>query len=257
MIYAASKIIWALLSPLNLVAVLLLAAAGFWRFSRKVAFATAALAVFLFFIAGLTPLGYDALARLENETQRTAQTDLPKEISGIIILGGTFDANLSAARDSVTVNDSMERVMEGLRLARKYPRAITVFSGGEGGLLLRGRPESRELMRWMGQAGYDPDDFVFEEKSRNTWENVQFTMDMMNPGREDIWIVVTSAYHMPRTMMAFRALGWQGRVIPWPVDYRTDGVMRWFTPGFDVVGNAYKAGLALHEFAGMIAYGMK
>ena len=255
MFFIASKILWALVSPLNFVLLLLLAGAGLSIFCRRAARFLVAAGILLLFVVGVTPLGPNLLASLENRYQRPAE--LPKQITGIIILGGTFDGELSAARNTLAVNDNMERVIEGLRLARHYPLAIAVFSGGEGRLMKQRRPESREIMRWMSETGYSLDDFVFEEESRNTWENIQFTQDMINPGPQEIWIVVTSAYHMPRAMTMFDKLGWAGTIIPWPVDYRTDGKMRWLPNRFDVAGNVYKTDLAVHEFTGMMAYGLK
>lgn len=256
MSYVISKLVWAVVSPLNLVAILLLSGVLAWFFCRKGAKTLWFLGAAIFIITGITPVGPNMLASLENR-YRQKQAELPKEISGIIILGGTFDADLSAARRTIAVNDSMERVMEGLRLARKFPRAITVFSGGEGGLIRQGRPEAREVMHWLERTGYDPARFEFEDKSRNTWENIKFTQDLMNPGPQEIWIVVTSAYHMPRAMMLFKEAGWPGQVIPWPVDYRTDGKRRWMPPAFDVAGNVYKTDLALHELIGMAAYKLR
>lgn len=251
MYFALSKILWAVVSPLNFIFLLLLAGAGASVFCRKAARFLIASAIVLFFIAGITPLGPNLLASLENRYERPEK--LLERITGIVILGGTFDGELSAARNALAVNDSMERVIEGLRLARQHPLAMTVFSGGEGHLLKQGRPEAREVMRWMSETGYHTDDFLFEEKSRNTQENIQFTKDMVNPGPREVWVVVTSAFHMPRTMELFRKLDWPGTVIPWPVDYRTDGKIRLLPQRFDVAGNVYKTDLALHEWAGMAA----
>lgn len=234
---------------------MLLAGAGAYFYCRKLAVLLVSVSIFLLFFIGITPTGPDLLVALENSY--AAPSKLPKEVTGIIILGGTFDADLTAARNSLAVNDSMERVMEGLRLARLYPKAITVFSGGTGRMFVQGRPEAHEIMRWLGRSGYNADDFLFEDKSRNTWENVTFTRDMLNPGAQKVWIVVTSAYHMPRAMKAFEILGWQGTIIAWPTDYRTDGKMRWLPDRFDVAGNFYKTDLAIHEFAGIIAYGLR
>ena len=255
MFFPASKIVWMLVSPLNLILLLLLSGAVLFFLCRKAGIALTGLSIFLMFFIGVTPVGPDLLTALENSY--AIPSEPPAEVTGIIILGGTFDADLSAARNSLAVNDSMERVMEGLRLARRFPRAITVFSGGTGRMFEQGRPEAHEIMRWMGSAGYSSDDFLFEEKSRNTWENVAFSRDLLNPGAQDVWIVVTSAYHMPRAMKAFGLLGWPGTIIAWPTDYRTDGKMRWLPDRFDVAGNFYKTDLAIHEFAGIFAYGLR
>jgi uncharacterized SAM-binding protein YcdF (DUF218 family) len=251
MFFSLSKIIWAILSPLNLVLLLLVAGAMMGRFRRWAGRVLIFAGMALFVIAGLTPLGGNLLAGLENRYPRPAVP--PETVSGIIILGGAFDTGLSKARKVAVSNDNMERVLEGVRLAKKYPLAEAVFSGGEGKLLRRAQPEAREAAAWMRDSGLDPDWFTFEDKSRNTYENILFAREMINPGPKEVWIVVTSAYHMPRAMAVFRSIGWDN-IIAWPTDYRTDGEKRWLPQSFDVAGNMYKTDLALHEFAGIAAY---
>ncbi|HEY8189196.1 MAG TPA: YdcF family protein [Micavibrio sp.] len=251
MFFALSKIAWAILSPLNLVLLLLLGGALVGWFRRRTGRILAVTGVLILIIAGVTPLGANLLVRLENRHVRPEKQ--PEIVSGILILGGAFDTGLSAARHVAVSNDNMERVLEGVRLAKEYPLAEVVFSGGEGKLLRRVQPEAREATAWLRNMGFEPARFTFEDKSRNTYENILYTQEMINPGPQEIWIVVTSAYHMERTMGVFRALGW-GNIIPWPTDYRTDGEKRWLPEKFDVAGNVYKTDLALHEFAGITAY---
>lgn len=251
MFFPLSKVIWAVLSPLNLVLILLVAGVIIGRFRRRTGRLIAGTGLVLLLVAGLTPLGGNLLAGLENRYPRPAKP--PEVVSGIIILGGAFDTGLSKARKVAVSNDNMERVLEGVRLAKQYPMAEVVFSGGEGRLLRRAQPEAREAAAWLADTGYEPGRFTFEDKSRNTYENILFTREEINSGPEEVWIVVTSAYHMPRAMAVFHAIGWNN-IIAWPTDYRTDGKKRWLPQSFDVAGNVYKMELALHEFAGIAAY---
>jgi len=253
MLFCLSKIAWALLSPLNFVLLLFVTGAGALGFKfRKTGKFLIGTAMALFLVIGVTPLGPNLLAELENSYERPEK--LPRLISGIVILGGTFNTDIMAERQVLTVSDSMERILEGLRLMQRHPLAIPVFSGGEGRLLEKGRPEAKLVARWLRRSPYDHTRFMFEDQSRNTQENAQFTMEMMNPGPQEIWVVVTSAYHMPRAMAAFKAQNWPGRVVAWPTDYRTDGKTRIWPKSFDVGGNFHKFGLWLHEKVGMLSY---
>ncbi|MBI4030219.1 MAG: YdcF family protein [Proteobacteria bacterium] len=207
-------------------------------------------ALLLFFACGLAPLGLDSLVALENKYARPAA--MPEQVDGIVVLGGAFDTYISAKRGAATVNDGGERVFEAIALAKRYPMAVPVFSGGEGLLFEDTGPESDDMAAWMEAAGVDPARFIFEDESRNTRENLLFTKNLVLPQEGETWLLVTSAYHMPRAMMVARGAGWE--LVPWPVDYRTDGKIRLWPQKFDVAGNFYKTDLALHELVGMAAY---
>jgi hypothetical protein len=93
--------------------------------------------------------------------------------------------------------------------------------------------------RMLPAIGIAPERIVYEDRSRNTHENAQFTRDMLNPGADEIWLLVTSAWHMPRSMGVFRAAGFP--VVPYPVDYTTFGAAGDFRAGFDLDDGATRA----------------
>ena len=249
MFFALSKIVWALVSPLNFLLLLLAAGLLFFCIWRRAGVFLLCAGAALFVIAGFFPLGQNLLAGLENRYERPA---MPPRVDGIVVLGGAFETALSAARGEPAVNDGAERIIEGLRLARLHPNALLVFSGGEGRLRPAGRSEAEDAKSFLRAAGFDPDNAVYEDESRNTWENAVFTKDMVMPLRGETWILVTSAYHMPRAMAVFASAGWT--VVPWPVDYRTDGRKRFLPERLDADGNFYETDVALHEYAGLLAY---
>jgi uncharacterized SAM-binding protein YcdF (DUF218 family) len=165
--------------------------------------------------AALLPVAKWTLAPLEN---RFPSPVLPAEVEGIVVLGGAIDPGLSADRDTPAINGNVERLTEFAALARNYPGAKLVFTGGSGRI---GEPEAREadwMRRLAPRLGLDPARMVFERESRNTAENARLARAAAKPGT-GIWLLVTSARHMPRAMGAFRAAGW--RVVAIPVDYRT------------------------------------
>ncbi len=93
---------------------------------------------------------------------------------------------------------------------------------------------------------------TFEDKSRNTWENAIFTRDLVNPKPGDTWLLVTSAWHMPRAMGIFRKAGF--KVTAYPVDYLTYGNSRDLHPPRLALDEMERLENALHEWIGLVAY---
>ena len=90
-----------------------------------------------------------------------------------------------------------------------------------------------------------------ETQSRNTFENAVYTKQLMNPDSDDVWLLVTSAFHMPRSVGIFRAIGWD--VVLWPVDYQTTGQFEW-EPGIDIAAGLHNINVASREMIGLAAY---
>ena len=249
MFFTASKIIWALISPANLILLLLLAGMAFRRFRRGFIGA----GITLFVILGFFPVGHNLLYLLEATHTRPAQVSGP--VAGIIVLGGAIDTGLSAMYKMPITGESTERILEGFVLARRYPDAQLVFSGGEGRLLKSGRTEADVTRDMIDALGFKHRQIIFEDRSRNTMENARFTRELLEPAENERWMIVTSAFHMKRTMAAFEAQGWNpGNLIPWPVDYRTQGRLLILPTRFNVLENLYLSDVALHEYVGWIAY---
>ncbi len=110
-------------------------------------------------------------------------------------------------------------MIEGVALAYRHPEARLVFSGGSGGLFPGDARESAVNELFIDLMILDPARVLLEDRSRNTWENARFTFELIEPDPADTWLLVTSAFHMPRSIGIFRRIGWP--VVPWPVDYRT------------------------------------
>lgn len=111
-------------------------------------------------------------------------------------------------------------------LARRYPQARLVFTGGSGNLGGGSPSESEIVGRYADPMGLPRTRLILEDRSRNTRENAAFTADMVKPKPGERWLLVTSAWHMPRAIGCFRQAGFA--VIAYPVDYRTGGGV---TPG--------------------------
>ena len=210
-----------------------------------------AVAVLVVIAAGLLPTGNLLMRPLEERFPHPAlQQDLRP--AGIIVLGGAIDQVIGQARGQVTISDSATRLTEGAVLARRFPDAPLIYTGGSASLVAQIGSEADDARRLWIDLGLDPSRIVIEDRSRNTEENARFTRDLVHPTPGQSFILVTSAYHMPRSVGLFRAAGFT--VVPDPVDYRTSGTWRDLEPSRDVVKGLAQFSVALREWIGLASY---
>lgn len=251
MFFPVSKIFWLIAEPVG--ALVLVACVGialaFTRWARIGRWLSALAALGLLIIV-FTPLGAALLLPLENRFP-PPPADFPAP-TGIIVLGGGLEAAKSEARGQVILDTEGTRLTAGLQLARRYPKAQLIFTGGSGSLDEHAPSESNGARRFWLDLGGNPGQMSFEGKSRNTWENALFTRDLVQPKPGETWLLVTSAWHMPRAMGIFRRAGF--KVIAYPVAYRTFSDNRdW---GFLVAASdrILTLDLAVKEWIGLLAY---
>lgn len=201
-------------------------------------------------LAGLSPLGNALILPLE---QRFAPWDASRgPPDGIVLLGGAISAEISAARGAISLDDAAERVTATAELARRYPNARIVFSGGSNALFFNEHPEAPFAVEQLEALGVAHDRITAEEQSRNTIENAVFARLLANPKPGERWLLVTSAYHMPRAIAAFRAANFP--VEAYPVDWRTRGNADLTRPFASLTGGLELTDTAAHEWIGLIVY---
>ena len=171
---------------------------------------------------------------------------------GIIILGGAIDSDTTLARNSLEMDSSAERIVTMLQLARTYPNARLVFSGGSGNLLQGSASEAPIVGRLLESFGVARDRVVLEGDSRTTTENAVLTRGLVQAKPGELWLLVTSAFHMPRSIGAFRKAGFD--VEAYPVDWRTRGWDDAMTPFDKMSAGLARSDVAVHEWTGLIAY---
>jgi uncharacterized SAM-binding protein YcdF (DUF218 family) len=171
---------------------------------------------------------------------------------GIIVLGGAIDPELGQARNQVILADSAARMTETVALSRRFPEARVVFTGGNGSLTRGDPPEARDAGKLLNALGVDPGRITLEDRSRNTQENAEFTRDLVRPEPSQSWLLVTSAYHMPRSMGLFRKAGFN--VTAFPVDYRSFGGGGDWRLNHETSRGLRLFDLAVHEWTGLVAY---
>ncbi len=251
MFFLASKVLGVVLEPVTFLVVvgfagLALSLAGYARTGRRLAVGAAV----VFALVCFSPLSNVLLRPLEDRFPQPP-ADMPAP-TGIVVLGGALDEGLSAARGQPSLNEAAGRLTAGVELARRYPSAKLVFTGGSADLAQREPDEARGVRALWRSLGVPEAQMTFESASRDTYENAVLTKKLMAPKPGETWLLVTSAAHMPRSVGIFRAAGWP--VTAYPVDYRTAGTARDFWPTTKAIDQQRKLDVAAHEWIGLLAY---
>lgn len=252
MFFYLSKILWFLTAPSNLIvgALVLGTALAFTRRFARVGRGLAALGAAAFLLFGTGPGGAWLLGKLERRFPPYIAESGPAP-DGIIVLGGVIgEMEVAPGVWQVAMSDGSERMTEGVALARRFPKARLVFTGGSSALVSEELPEAvaaRHLWEGLGLPG---DRAIFEGTSRNTVENAINTAALVTPKPGERWLLLTSGYHMPRSVGIFRKAGFD--VVAAPVDYRT-AFNKWNFARESSFGLA-QLDLAMREWIGLVAY---
>jgi uncharacterized SAM-binding protein YcdF (DUF218 family) len=184
--------------------------------------------------------------------ERYPKPVLPQKVDGVVVLGGGFEGAINLARGGYELNSGGDRYVEAAILARRFPAAKIVVSGGAGALVLEGESDAGTAPRLLIALGVAPDRLVLETRSRNTYENAVFTREMVTPKPGETWLLVTSAFHMPRAKALFDKAGFA--TVPWPVDYRTTGREGVSVFADNAADSLQATTLAIREWVGLFAY---
>ncbi|WP_163849201.1 YdcF family protein [Pseudooceanicola aestuarii] len=220
---------------------------------RRLALGVSGLAFVSLVLLAILPLGDFMLRPIETRYAAEPRLD---DVEGIILLGGGEDARASAFWGQMQLNEGGERYTATLALAREFPEARLLFAGGSGALRDAAGAEITEAAmaeRFFLRQGLAAERMIFEGRSRNTAENARLGFALAAPASGKTWLLVTSAFHMPRAMRSFEQAGWTG-LVAWPVDYRTarfgDRI------GWNLTRNLDVLAIAVRERIGQIAYRM-
>jgi uncharacterized SAM-binding protein YcdF (DUF218 family) len=252
MFFYLSKTIGFFALPSNLLMSLCLLGAlllptRFARFGRRLL----VVGVVLLAILGWSPLGNALLLALE---QRFPHWDASRGApDGIVVLGGAMTPYVSGGRGVPVLNEAAERLTATVELARLYPDARIVFTGGSGALLLFGeRAEAEYALQMLQSLGVARERIRTDGRSRNTDEDAIFSRQTAAPRPGERWLLVTSAYHMPRAIGAFRRAGFP--VEAYPVDWRTYGTIDAVHPFATLGDGLRRTDTAVREWVGLVAY---
>src|ERR1700722_5130833 len=196
---------------LGLVGALLLAT-RFASAGRKIMIAS----IVLLGVCAFSPLGNLLLYPLESRFPPWDATRGAPD--GIVVLGGPIDPDLSIAHNTPVIRSAADRIVAAAALARRYPNARIIFSGGSADLIANDAREADYAGQIFESLGIGKDRLIMERRSRNTYENAVFSKALAAPKDGERWLLVTSAFHMPRAVGLFRRAGFA--VEPYPVDWR-------------------------------------
>jgi uncharacterized SAM-binding protein YcdF (DUF218 family) len=249
-VFLFSKLVWVFGQPLSLafLFVLLALISGLIRF-RAISILSTACACLILFVTLYTTTGNYLLQGLED---RFAKPQDPAHLQCMIVLGGGFENEVNTVRHGIEMNAGGDRFIETLRLAQKYPQSRILVSGGDGSM--SGVYEGDAVMsgRFFPLFGVAKERLVEETTSRTTFENAVNTKDLLAAQGLSNCLLITSGYHMPRSVGIFRKLGID--VTPWPTDYRTDGRERLALDFTQPSRNSQNMATAVREWFGLVGY---
>jgi len=246
-----AKVINYLLEPLYILSfflIILILLLLFTNFKKLTIFSAKFLLIlFLFF--GYTPLSNFLLNKIEDFIKPSKYP--VQQLKGIVVLGGSFNSGLqSKERNVVLLNSSAERLTKVLEIYNKNPKILILFSGFSGELKPQGWSESDMAKKFFLEQGVRSENLIFENKSRNTFENISYSKDIIK-NYKGTWGLITSASHMPRSYFGFKR---QGLILePISVDYQT-GTSPIFWINFDISSGLRNWSIIFHEIIGISYY---
>ncbi|GJM13756.1 MAG: membrane protein [Pseudohongiella sp.] len=248
--FIASKIIWALISPDSLIVILGLSAwiAAILKWQRA-SRSLLSLCALLLALIGFFPVGEWLISPLENRF--TTNAALPSEVDGIVVLGGAILPVQSNIWQQPEVSGGADRLTNFLYLARLFPDAQLVFTGGSGSVSDQEFKEAEMARILFDQLGLAQRAIIYESESRNTAENAMNSKELVTPESDENWVLITSAFHMPRSIGVFCKQQWP--VQPYPVDhYSQRGDL--LRLNFAFSQNLTVLRTAIREWVGLLAY---
>lgn len=249
--FIAAKLLVFATQPLAWVVLLMLAALLGAHLKRRWGPRLGWAALLVLLLQGWEPLPDALIRQLEARHPELAANAPLGGFAGVIVLGGALEpAYVWQGHNQPALNDAAERMTAALPLLRQAPGLQLLFTGGDGGLIAGSMTEAERAARFYTQMGVVPERLLMESASRTTYENAVLSARMSGVDTQKPWLLLTSAWHMPRAMASFQNLGWN--VTPYPVDYRSGSS----TPltEYSLAEGARKWHLVLHELVGLLTY---
>jgi uncharacterized SAM-binding protein YcdF (DUF218 family) len=249
--FYVAKVANYLLEPLYILSFFLLILIFFLLFTnfKKLTIFSAKFLLILFLFFGYTPLSNFLLNKLEDFIKPSKYP--VQQLKGIVVLGGSFNSGLqSKERNEVLLNSSAERLTKVLEIYNKNPKILILFTGFSSELKPQGWSESDMAKKFFLEQGVSSENLIFENKSRNTFENISYSKDIIK-NYKGTWGLITSASHMPRSYFGFKR---QGLILePIIVDFKT-GTSPIFWMSFNIGSGLSNWSTLLHELVGISYY---
>ncbi|MDO7904222.1 YdcF family protein [Pseudomonas sp. K1(2024)] len=232
---------------------LLLLVAGWWLRRRRPRVAA------LCFALGLGGLWLMSLPLVVQESARVLETEAPlapqewatlsRRADAIVILGaGRERGDPAWGGDDQPSPSALERMRYAAQLAKAS--GLPVLTSG--GLHYGTPPSEAQLMAQRLQADFGVNVTWKEEASRTTWENARFSAQVLQPLGIRRVVVVTQAWHMPRSRWSFEQVGFE--VVPAPVGFLGADHARPFAGLLPESRAMWQNGQLLNEAVGLVGY---
>lgn len=175
---------------------------------------------------------------------------------GAIILGGIGDVDMRL--EKINFGYSGDRLFQTLPLYYKGRINKIIFTGGSGSIEFPEKREGIYVRKYLRSIQVPDSDLVVESYSKNTYENAVFTKKLLDSLQmRGPFLLITSAYHMPRAMAVFKKAGYTN-LTPY-VTNRSSGLRR-FTPDHLFIpnpGTLFSLEFLVHEWMGFLIYKLK
>ena len=250
MSFYLSKILWLIVNPFNIFIFITL----FTMFLYLINFRRLSLIIYLInfiFIALISFLPIGSYLTYIIEKEFHTNTKIPERVDGILILGGATNPLLFKEFDQISLNGSAERLVESVMIIRKFEKAKVIFSGGSGIVNRSDIGHSQVAKLFYKKMGVDSNKIFFEDKSRNTHENIIYSKKIAKPKKNENWLLITSAFHMKRALLIAEKNNW--KFIPYAVDFKNIKEFK-LTPNLNLLSNLNSFQSGLHEWLGLVSY---
>ncbi len=207
--------------------------------------------VLLLALIGWQPLPELLIRELESKYPEIAPSADLSRYSGIVVLGGgTAAGRLHQSHAHPLTNEAGDRLSVSAALALRHPDLPLLYTGGEGDPSGGGPSEAERASVFYNSFRVPATQVRYEPASRNTYENAVLSARVPGVNPKDRWLLLTSAWHMPRSMATFEKAGWN--VTAYPVDYRAEAVTVWTR--YSLLGGVSDWQMVLNELVGLVAY---
>ena len=250
MSFFLSKFLWYFVNPFSLFIFLFFLSFIFLILKKtKIYLVLFSISLIYILLISILPIGKLGIYFLEREFH--TRIEYPDKIDGILILSGATKPYLSNEYNSIEINASAERLIESVFLIRKHQKAKIIFSGGSGALKFSKLTHAKVAKKFFEKMNVDNGQIIYENKSRNTYENIIFSKKIAMPNKNESWLLVTSAFHMKRAILIAKKQNW--KFIPYPVDFNQPKKIS-LKPSIDMFSNLSTLQVAFHEWLGLFSY---
>ena len=250
MSFYLSKILWLIVNPFNIfILITLFTMFLYFINSRRLSLIIYLINFIFIALISFLPIGSYLTYIIEKEFH--TNTKIPERVDGILILGGATNPLLFKEFDQISLNGSAERLVESVMIIRKFEKAKVIFSGGSGIVNRSDLGHSQVAKLFYKKMGVDINKIFFEDKSRNTHENIIYSKKIAKPKKNENWLLITSAFHMKRALLIAEKNNW--KFIPYAVDFKNIKEFK-LTPNLNLLSNINSFQSGLHEWLGLVSY---